>query len=142
MAHRPVRPANPPTPGKPPTELSVADDRILLRGFRVMAYCGVLDEEKARRQPFEINADVVIDLRAAGQTDDLDDTINYGLLGDRIGDLVETGRFALLEYFAQQVAEVLLSDERATEATVEILKLRPPMAHDLAASGVRITRTR
>lgn len=107
-----------------------------------MAYCGVLDEEQARRQPFEINAEVVADLRAAGASDDLADTINYGALGDDIAALVETERFSLLEYFAQKVADVLLADERATEVSVEILKLRPPMPQDLAASGVRITRTR
>jgi len=107
-----------------------------------MAYCGVLDEEQARRQPFEINIEVVADLRAAGQSDDLNDTINYGILGDNIAELVETSRFALLEYFAQQVADLILVDEKATEVTVEILKLRPPMAQDLTASGVSITRTR
>jgi len=117
-------------------------DRILLRNMRVMAYCGVLDEEQARRQPFEINAEVTADLRAAGQSDDLNDTINYGVLGDNIAELVENSRFALLEFFAQQVADLLLADSKATEVTVEILKLRPPMAQDLAASGVRITRTR
>lgn len=116
-------------------------DRILLRGFRVMAYCGVLDEEQARRQPFEINAEVVADLVLAGQSDDLNDTINYGVLGDNIAELVENSRFALLEHFAQQVADLLLADPKAAAATVEILKLRPPMAQDLAASGVRITRT-
>ena len=107
-----------------------------------MAYCGVLDEEQARRQPFEINAEVIADLRAAGQSDDLNDTINYGVLGENIAELAENGRFALLEYFAQQVADLLLADDRARQVTVEILKLRPPMAQDLAASGVRITRTR
>lgn len=116
-------------------------DRILLRGLRVMAYCGVLDEEQSRRQPFEINVEVAADLRAAGQSDDLNDTINYGLLGDNIEKLVEDGRFALLEHFAQQIADLILADNRATEVTVEILKLRPPMAQDLAASGVRITRS-
>jgi dihydroneopterin aldolase len=55
---------------------------------------------------------------------------------------VENSRFALLEYFAQQVAELLLNDAKASQVTVEILKLRPPMAQDLAASGVRITRNR
>jgi len=118
-----------------------ATDQILLRGFRVMAYCGVLDEEQARRQPFEINAEVVADLGAAGQSDDLADTINYGELGDNIEKLVAEERFALLEFFAQRVADLLLADPRATQVTVEILKLRPPMAQDLAASGVRITRT-
>lgn len=117
-------------------------DRILLRGLRVMAYCGVLDEEQARRQPFELNVEVVADLSAAGQSDDLNDTINYGLLGDQIAELVEGSRFALLEFFAQQVADLCLAFDKATEVTVEILKLRPPMAQDLAASGVRITRTR
>lgn len=119
-----------------------ASDRILLRGLRVMAYCGVLEEEQARRQPFEINVEVVADLQAAGQSDDLDDTINYGALGDNIAALVESQRCALLEFFAQQVADLLMVDPRVTEVVVEILKLRPPMAQDLAASGVRITRTR
>lgn len=105
-----------------------------------MAYCGVLEEEQARRQPFEINAEVVADLTAAGQSDNLDDTINYGMLGDQLAELVENNRYALLEYFSQQVADVLLADSRVTEVVVEILKLRPPMAQDLAASGVRITR--
>lgn len=131
-----------PTNQNKQTAKPVEKDRILLRNFRVMAYCGVLDEEQARRQPFEINADVFTDLRLAGQSDDLDDTINYGLLGTSIADLVENERFALLEYFAQKVADLLLSDERVTEVTVEILKLRPPMPQDLAASGVRITRAR
>jgi len=56
-----------------------------------MAYCGVLDEEQARRQPFEINAQVWVDLRQAGQSDDLNDTINYGVLGDNIEALVASG---------------------------------------------------
>lgn len=107
-----------------------------------MAYCGVLEEEQSRRQPFEINAQVFADLRDAGQSDDLNDTINYGILGEQIAEMVETQRFALLEYFAQQVADLLLADDKAEKVTVEILKLRPPMAQDLAASGVTITRSR
>jgi len=107
-----------------------------------MAYCGVLDEEQARRQPFEINVELVADLGAAGQSDDLNDTINYGILGDNIQALVDERRFALLEFFAQQVADICMTDDKAQQVTVEILKLRPPMAQDLAASGVRITRTR
>lgn len=119
----------------------MADDRIVLRGLRVMAYCGVLPEEQARRQPFEISAEVVTDMTEAGVSDDLADTIDYGALTDRLAELVERERFSLLEYFAQRIAEVLLGDSRAREATVEVLKLRPPVNHDLAASGVRITRT-
>ncbi|MEM7093435.1 MAG: 2-amino-4-hydroxy-6-hydroxymethyldihydropteridine diphosphokinase [Actinomycetota bacterium] len=120
----------------------MADDRILLRGLRVMAFCGVLPEEQARRQPFEINADVVTDMSPAGRSDDLEDTIDYGALTDRLADLVADGRFALLEYFSQRIADVLLADPRVIEVSVEVLKLRPPVPHDLAASGARVVRRR
>ena len=124
------------------TDTASPDDRILLRGLRVMAYCGVLPEEQARRQPFEIDAEVVTDMTAAGVSDDLADTIDYGALTQELADLVETGRFALLEYFSQRIADVLLGDPRAIEVTVEVRKLRPPVPQDLSASGVRVTRRR
>jgi dihydroneopterin aldolase len=120
----------------------VADDRIMLRGLRVVAYCGVLEEEQARRQPFEINVEIVADLTAAGRSDDLGDTVNYGTVSDRIGALAAEGRFALLEHFAQKVADIVLTEPKALATTVEIAKLRPPVAHDLASSAVRITRSR
>ena len=56
------------------------DDRIELRGLRVSAFCGVLPEEKARRQPFEVDLDVHADLSTASASDDLADTIDYGVL--------------------------------------------------------------
>lgn len=107
-----------------------------------MAFCGVLPEEKARRQPFEIDVEITADLAAAGRSDDLGDTIDYGAVTDRIGELAESGRYDLLEFFAARVAEVVLSDPMALAVTVDIKKLRPPVAHDLASSGVRITRSR
>jgi len=119
-----------------------ANDRILLRGLRVLAFCGVLPEEQTRRQPFEINAEVVTDMTAAGLSDELVDTIDYGALTDGLAELVANGRFALLEFFVQRIAEVLLADERVIEVQVEVLKLRPPVAHDLSASGARVTRSR
>ena len=118
----------------------MSSDRIIIRGLRVLAYCGVLEEEKNRRQPFEINAEVVADLATAGQSDELADTINYGELTAALAELAETGRFSLLEYFAQQVADTLLRAPQASEVTVEVLKLRPPVPEDLDCSGVRITR--
>lgn len=117
-------------------------DRILIEGLRVLAFCGVLPEEKARRQPFEISAEIETDTSAAGVSDDLADTIDYGALTSGLAELVETGRYDLLEFFAERIAEVLMVDPRATGCTVTVKKLRPPVPEDLAASGVRITRRR
>jgi len=117
-------------------------DTIELRGLRVMAYCGILPEEVERRQPFEIDVDVDLDLSDPGSSDDLDKTIDYGGLVDRIGALAENVRYRLLERFATEIAEEVLTADIAQATRVTVRKLRPPVAHDLDSSGVTIRRAR
>ena len=119
-----------------------ASDRIELRGLRVLAFCGVLPEEQARRQPFAVDLDLQCVLAAPGVSDDLADTVDYGDVCSRIERLVEESRFALLERFAQAIADEALAIDAVSSATVAVSKLRPPVAQDLASSGVRIVRTR
>ena len=70
-------------------------DRIELRGLRVTATCGVLPEEKARRQPFEVDLDVHVDLGAPSLSDDLADTVDYGALCALVAGLAEAEAFNL-----------------------------------------------
>ncbi len=117
-------------------------DAIELRGLRVLATCGVLPHEQAQAQPIELDLDVALDLNAAGASDDLGDTVDYGALCARVERVVTGGRFALLERLATVVADAVLEDERVTSVTVAARKLRPPVPQQLATSGVRITRSR
>lgn len=115
-------------------------DLIELRGLRVLAYCGVLPEEQARRQPFSVDLDLESDLSAAGRSDDLVDTVDYGAVCERVERLAATGRFALLEHLAQVIADEVLDLDGVDAVTVSVRKLRPPVPQDLASSGVRIRR--
>ena len=107
-----------------------------------MAFCGILPEEVERRQPFEIDVDVDCDLRAAGESDDLENTIDYGGLVAQIEALSIDGRYGLLERFASDVANVVLANDLAMATKVTIRKLRPPVPQDLASSGVTLRRDR
>jgi 7,8-dihydroneopterin aldolase/epimerase/oxygenase len=117
-------------------------DRIELRGLRVLALCGVLPEERERVQPFEIDLDVEADLAAAGGSDALADTIDYGRLCATVEGIAANEQFALLERFAQRVADEVLADPRARAVAVTVRKLRPPVPQQLSTSGVRIHRAR
>jgi dihydroneopterin aldolase len=118
-------------------------DRIELRGLRVVAVIGVLPEERERAQPFEVDLDVEADLSAAGASDDLADTIDYGNLVAVAERVVQTVGAQLLERVVQVVAdEVLAADSRITAVEVAVRKLRPPVPADLASSAVRILRRR
>lgn len=117
-------------------------DVIELRGLRVTAVVGVLPEERERAQPLELDLDVTADLRAAGRSDALADTIDYGALCDVVSELVTGAEPLLLERLAALVAEgVLAADDRIRSVDVVVRKLRPPVPHDLASSGVRVRRT-
>lgn len=118
-------------------------DRVELRGLRVTAVCGVLPEEQARPQPFELDVDLEADLQEAGRSDDLADTVDYGAVCDTVAEIAASERFALMEAFAQRVAEVVLATQPLVASIeVGVRKLRPPVPHDLATSGVRVHRHR
>lgn len=120
----------------------VANDRIELRGLRILASCGVLGEEHARAQPFVVDVDLICDLTAAGVSDELGDTVDYGSVCDRLVALATERHHELMEHLAHRLAMSLLADGRVVEVDLVIRKLRPPVPHDLATAAVRVVRGR
>lgn len=120
-----------------------AADLIELRGLHVTGIVGVLDHERTQPQPLEVDLDLALDLRAASTSDDLADTVDYGAVCVVVEHVVASTSFALLEALAAHMATAVLDvDERIEAVTVSVRKLRPPVAQQLATSGVRVTRSR
>jgi dihydroneopterin aldolase / 2-amino-4-hydroxy-6-hydroxymethyldihydropteridine diphosphokinase len=117
-------------------------DRIELRGLRLMTIIGVLDHERQGPQPLELDITMHVDLTDACQTDELDDTVNYGDMCETIEKVAAQQHDLLLERFAGRVAEAVLDQPRVEAVDVVVRKLRPPVTSALETSGVAIHRTR
>jgi dihydroneopterin aldolase len=118
-------------------------DRIELRGLRVVARVGVLPQEQAADQPLEVDLDLEVDLVAAGASDALSDTVDYGAVCDAVVAALRAGHVDLLERLAARVVDATFAvDERIAAVDLAVRKLRPPVPHDLATSGVRVARAR
>jgi dihydroneopterin aldolase/2-amino-4-hydroxy-6-hydroxymethyldihydropteridine diphosphokinase len=115
-------------------------DRILIAGLREMGVHGVLAEEQARRQPFQVDIELLVDLEPAGSTDALADTVDYGGLCDAVRRVVADEHHQLLERLAARIAEVCRADGRVSGVVVEVRKLQPPVAGQIDYVGVRIER--
>src|SRR5437762_1981279 len=126
------------SPSPPPCMTDVVE----IRGLRVMGTHGVLEEERQRAQPFEVDIDVETDLAAAGRSDDLADTIDYGWVSVQAAAVVSGKHAELIERVAQDIADAVLVDNRISAVTVVVRKLRPPVPLDVATTAVRITRRR
>lgn len=83
-------------------------DRISIRGLEVYAYHGVMEEEKKKGQNFYIDAELFCNIKRAGFTDDLEDTVNYATVCQFIDKELKENRFDLIEAVAEQTAKKLL----------------------------------
>ncbi len=117
-------------------------DRIEIRGLELLLFCGVLDEEQIRRQPFRVDIDIFADLSGAGASDRLDQTVNYGAVIDEIVAKLADERFQLLERASNRIAELVLTYQLVEAVTVTMAKLRPPVGAHVETTGVTIHRRR
>jgi dihydroneopterin aldolase len=107
------------------------------------AHVGAHDEERSEPQVVEVDLEMTADLRAAGQNDDLAQTIDYGDVFRRCGRIVEDGTFNLLEAIAEAIAADLLAGYPNLEAiTVRVRKPGVPIDGVLEFAGVEIERRR
>src|SRR5207248_1456291 len=96
-----------------------------------------LPEEQVRAQPFAVDLDVEADLAAAGRSDDLSDTVDYGALAALVVRVIEEEHCVLLERLAERIADAVRADERVRSVTVVVRQLLGA-CHRLEAAAGRV----
>jgi dihydroneopterin aldolase len=117
-------------------------DKICLTGLRFMACHGVLPEERERPQLFLVDLTLCLDLRAAGQSDQLADTVDYAAVCADVRRVLTGASYALLEALAEACAQTLLTAYPIDAVRVRIAKPRAPVGEDLVQAAVEIVRGR
>ena len=111
---------------------------IYIKGLRELGIHGVLPEEQVRPQPFEVDVELTVDVSSAGQSDALDDTVDYSAVAEAVSRVVTSERYFLLERLAMRIGEVCRVDERVTGVVVTVRKLHPPVRAMVDHVAVRI----
>ena len=118
-------------------------DRIVLEGMAFYAYHGDHPAERALGQRFVVDVRLTLDLRRAGATDDLADTVDYLAVYQTAREVVEGEQYRLLEAVAERLAAALLARYPVEQVAVRVSKPGAPIpqAH-FARLAVEITRRR
>jgi dihydroneopterin aldolase len=112
-------------------------DRLALCGIRGFGHHGVFDFEREDGQEFVVDVVLGLDTRAAGETDDLGKTVDYGLLAKGVRASIESDPVNLVETLAQRIADVCLGPPVVRWAEVTVHKPHAPV--DVAFDDVAIT---
>lgn len=116
-------------------------DQIVISDLRVMAIVGALPHERESAQPIQIDLTIEVDLHDAGQSDELGDTVHYGLVAEGVAALASESKDVLLERLATRIADEVLGYPRVESVEVLLTKLRPPIAVEASSTAVRIRRS-
>jgi dihydroneopterin aldolase len=118
-------------------------DRIVLTNMLFEGRHGVLDEERAVAQPFEVDVELHLDLRPAGDSDDLAKTIDYRDVFQICGEVIEGPSCRLIETLAERIAARLLAAPAPTALSEVVVRVRKPMVAlpgDLDHAAVEVRR--
>jgi len=118
-------------------------DQIFLRAMEFTGRHGVFDEERADEQLIEVDIELDVDLRPAGRSDELTDTVNYAAIFELCRARVEEHTYHLLEAIGENIcSDVIASDPRVDRVVVTVRKPGVPIDGVLDHAGVRLERTR
>lgn len=119
---------------------SSAFDQILVRDLLFRCIVGVNEDERHEKQDVIVQITLDVDLRRAGQTDALADTVDYKALKKDVLAMAEQSKFQLVEALAQSIADICLQRPRVQRVTVQVEK--PGALRFARTVGVRIVRSR
>ncbi|MEK5495615.1 dihydroneopterin aldolase [Bacillus sp. FSL M8-0077] len=118
-------------------------DKVYVNGMEFYGYHGVFAEENKLGQRFRVDLTASLDLSKAGQTDDLNETINYAELYNVCKNIVEGNPVNLVETLTERIANQVLKDfPTVQECTVKVIKPDPPIPGHYQSVAIEMTRSR
>ncbi|MFP4006492.1 MAG: dihydroneopterin aldolase [Spirulinaceae cyanobacterium] len=115
-------------------------DTIEITGIRCYGYVGVFPEEQKLGQWFRVDLTLAMDLHKPGESDRLEDTLNYAEVVQRTKQIVENAKFALVEKLASAIASAMLEFEQVQQVRVRLSKPNAPIPHFRGNITIDITR--
>jgi FolB domain-containing protein len=115
-------------------------DRIVIEDLFLRCIVGINPEERIKEQDVNLRITLHADLRQAGRTDDIEDTIDYKTVKVSVRELVESSSFLLVEKLASEIARLCLRDARVQQVDVRLEK--PGALRFARTVAVEISRTR
>lgn len=116
-------------------------DSIKINNLEVFGHHGVFEEETKLGQKFVVSAELFMDLRQAGLSDDLTMSVHYGEVCRAINDFMKEKNYYLIEAAAEDMAKMLLIRfDKLSGLKLEIKKPWAPIGLHLEEVSVNIER--
>lgn len=115
-------------------------DKIIINDLLVRGIIGVNDWEREKPQDILINIELTADLRQAGESDNLEDSVSYRTIAKKVIAHAETAKRLTVEALAADIAKLCLNEAGVITARVRVEK--PGAVRFARSVGVEIERSK
>ena len=113
-------------------------DQVLIKDLLVRGVIGISEREREHPQDILINAVLFTDVRKAGQTDALEDCVNYSTVSKKLFAHTEQARRYTVEALATDLAAICLQEAGVMGVRIRVEK--PGAVRFARSVGVEIER--
>ncbi len=117
-------------------------DIIRLHNMQFYGYHGVSQSEKHLGGKFEVDVEMMADLKEACENDDLNASIDYEAVYKTVNSCVKDDNFYLIEALANSIAKELLNEFSISEIIVRVREPHAPIRGMLDTVETEISRTK
>ncbi len=115
-------------------------DKVFIKDLLARGVLGITDYERRLPQDILINIEMSVDLTKAGQSDRIEDCVNYSTVAKKVFAHVEKAQRYTVEALAADIATICLEDDMVAHVWVRVEK--PGAVRYSASVGVEIERDR
>ncbi len=113
-------------------------DKVIIKDLLIRGIIGINEWERKKKQDILVNIEACADLHEAGNSDNIEDCVNYKTLAKKVIAHAENAKRYTVEALASDIANICLQEPRVVSVSVRVEK---PGALRFAKSvGVEVER--
>ena len=85
-------------------------DKVYIHGLKVNTIIGIFDWERTQQQTVVIDLEMATNISDSAASEDIDLTVSYKDVADRLEDFIAHSEFLLVETMAEAIAEIILNE--------------------------------
>jgi len=116
-------------------------DVIQLTGIRCYGYTGYLQEERFLGQWFEVDLRIGVNLATAGQSDRIEDTLDYRSVITAVKEIISLSKFDLVEKLAETIITTVLGFDKVKQVELKLHKPGAPIPDFGGKITIELTRS-
>jgi dihydroneopterin aldolase len=85
-------------------------DIVYIRDLQIETVIGIYDWEREIKQTISLDIDMATDIRKAAKSDNIEDTLSYKAVAERLISFVSGSEFLLVEAMAEECGEIVMQE--------------------------------